>query len=217
MSPQIEPLGYRSLWVKNTENWWRVSYTGPRDQSKLEGTCPPTWYHTINLKEKRNRAMKSTMYTMIIRDNIPEVLPISSYGTLQMPDGKLYWIVPVEQTTQPVPEKLARSSALEELSSKERVIKMLENGAGSLIEICRATGLSKWEVRAVIKDAGLTTPAEDYRTAIEEALLNAGEAGETPHNLAALAPQGQRLGPLVKSMLYRKTIRRLPNGNYAIA
>lgn len=162
--------------------------------------------------------MKSTVYTMLIRDNVPELMPISDYGTLRMPDGKLYWIVPVEvvqhQPASVPPEPLPPPANDKEVV--ETIAALLRDGVESVEEITRLTNLSAYIVRQLIRGAGLQTPADKLRKRVEDALLNAGDEGITPHVLGGLCSPGQRLGPVISSMIKRGLVKKLNNGNYAI-
>jgi hypothetical protein len=162
---------------------------------------------------------KVTIYTLVIEDNVPEIRELHDVGTLSM-QGLNYWLVPIPVERVEPPAPIKKAVPVDAINSEDRdeVLRLLDEGIHSIESMSRQTRLTSNEIRRVIHDAGLKTPAELLQKTFADALLDAGEHGLAPQALGKMAAaKGQRAGPIIQVMLRRKEVKRLANGYWVIA
>jgi hypothetical protein len=162
--------------------------------------------------------MKTTIYTMVIEDNVPHIKPLDNVGSATI-NGINYWLVPVVMTQdKPAPDEGLKLKPFtpHRVALREQVLALGRNEPNlSLSEIARRAHVSHIAARTWLNEARIRIAVDDARDAITEALTDAGAAGLPSPALTPLA-HGQRTGPLLMGMMRSGLVKRLDNGNWAL-
>lgn len=151
--------------------------------------------------------MKSTLYTLVVEDNRPTLREVDDAQVMVL-GGKSYWVIPLE-----VIQHTPSTGSLVEASIRG----YLDQGDVSIERITKHLDIPRSEVLRIMKEHGWEAPADKLRKKFVDALADAGDLGLPPHRLSDIAGPNARPGPILMGMLRRREIRRLNNGNWAVA
>ena len=100
---------------------------------------------------------------------------------------------------------------------KARVINLARDGM-TLAKIMQTIGSNDYNaVHRWLRGAGVETNVDRAKRQLEEAILEAGEAGCAPAVLGRIAHEHDtRAGPYLLAMMKSKTVKRLANGNWVM-
>lgn len=115
--------------------------------------------------------------------------------------GQRYWLLPAT----PIGEKPDR----EEGENIERqVVDLVAGGHYSIGRIARELGISVHNVKAIIQERNLVSPAEGLRKKFRVVLEEAGDKGVSPSTFGKIAGSQHRAGPILKSMRHHGEVKR---------